>query len=312
MQGVYLIFDYFKEAFRINRKNKMLYTPQIALIIIKLLMIIGVGTLAYLWVGGDQWHRFASHAVRPADLLPVLLTFGGGIIGISLTYIVATRIIEAGLYNMYKQCVVAGVVGSEDFWQGVNRYFVKFLLIDLLVILGWCFFAVFYVLIGIMTLSIGFAVVPMIIGIFLTMWKISLVMNDSGLFAALGDSLKFAKSNFIPLSVLQFVHWSFVGRFSNIGGGSGRNLFQWRGDGNAADMPRFDGWMRPNQDEIFETVVKVIRLGIVILVPVITIATAVAALVEMVFEIFFSLALFVAYQNGFKEPGQLLEKEVLA
>ena len=154
--------------------------------------------------------------------------------------------------------------------------------------------------------------VPMIIGIFLTMWKISLVMNDSGLFAALGDSLKFAKSNFIPLSLLQFVHWSFVGRFSNIGGGSGRNLFQWRGDGNTTDMPRFDGWMPPNQDEIFETVVKVIRLGIVILVPVITIATAVAALVEMVFEVFFSLALFVAYQNGFKEPGQLLEKEVLA
>lgn len=318
MKGTYQIFDYFKKAFHINRHNKDLYKPQIILIIIKLLMIIGIGVELFIWLGRDDFYRLIRGDIKLTRIFPVVFSVGAGLIAVIAIYIILSHIVEAGLYNMYKQCVTVGSSVQEDFWEGVRKYFFNFLFGDLLIFAAWIVFLPFYFIAGMLTLTVGFAVIPIIINIFLTMWKVSLVMNDSTLFTAIGDSFKFAKKHFFPLTVLQLIHWSFIKAGGGFGGNIG-NTSRWtqRADkisppfGPDNVSPSFDSGFIPNQQEVLENVIKVVRIVIAVLTPVIAVAAAIGALIKMIFEIFFSLVIFIAYNDGFNQLQQLAEGEVL-
>ncbi|MGE4283085.1 MAG: hypothetical protein AB7G87_05120, partial [Clostridia bacterium] len=228
MKSVYHIFAYFKKAFHINRENKALYWPQIALIIIKLFMMAGIGVGLYLWLGKEEVIELLAGKINIMHYLSKFFSAAIGILAMVILYIILSRIVEAGLYNLYKKSVMLLELEAEDFWEGVRKYFLKFVFGDLLIFAAWILLLPIYLLAGVATISIGFTVIPMIINIFLTMWKVSVVMNDSPLFIAFGDSMKFAKRHFFPLAVLQLIHWSFI----KIGGGSGAlgNSSRWTGD----------------------------------------------------------------------------------
>ncbi len=308
MNGVYLIFDYFKEAFHINKAHKDLYKPQLVLVIIKLLMLIGIGTGLYVWLGGSQLYSlyYGEHAF--SDIIQVLFTFGGSILFVLILYGVLSQIIEAGLYNMYKKSVMLGTTESGDFWEGVNKYFLWFILGEILLVLLWIPVYMIAFTAGLLTLSIGFAIIILIVRIFLSMWKISLVVNDSGLFTAMKDSFQFAKKHFIPLTVLQMIRWAFIeGTNSGGSGGKSNNNLQW--NEQIEEMPPlFENDILP-KEVAFEQVLKFVRIVIGIVFVVITIAVAVAAVIRIIFDVFFSLALFVAYKHKFENPEPLIEEE---
>ncbi len=296
MERIYSIFDYFKEAFHINRSNKNIYRPQFILIGIRLLMIIGMGIWVYSWIDKININSFTEK-----DALYFVLSYGITLVLILIVYGIISVIIEAGLYNMYKKAILIGKCEKRDFSEGVSKYFFKFFLGKIIIFLTWIIISPIYLITGVITLSLGLTLVPLLVDIFLTMWKISLVMNDSKLFDAFKDSFKFAKLNFLPLTVLQLIHWAFV---RGISGGSGfgnvgniGNTFNYRTNANNFPIP-FNN-INIDREQFINIFLKVIKIVVAILIPVISIAALAAALVKMLFEVFFSLVLFIAYSKKF-------------
>lgn len=306
MEKVYLIFDYFKEAFHINKENKNLYRPQIMFIGIRLLMIIGMGIWVYSWINKININSFTEE-----NALYFILTYGITLVLILIAYGIVSVIVEAGLYNMYKRAILGGERGKSYFSEGVSKYFFKFLIGRIIIFLAWIVILPVYLITGMITLSIGFSLIPLVIDIFLTMWKISLVMNDSKLFQAYKDSLKFAKLNFFPLTVLQLIHFAFVkGVAGGNGGGNIGNTFNYRNNANNFPIPFSD--INIDKEQVLSIFLKVIKIVVAVLIPVISIAVLAAALVKMLFEVFFSLVLFIAYNKKFIIPETNIVEEVLS
>lgn len=295
MNKIVLIFDYFKEAFHTNKKNKSLYKPQIALIAVRVLLMLLVGIGVYRWIGVGNITSVT--AMRSEEILGFMFSQGFKLLAIMLVYALISVIIESGLLNMYKKAVTQGYTEPGDFKEGLSKYFLKLLLGEILIILCYIPLLPFYLILGIVTLTVGLTVIPIVIGVFLTMWKISLVMNDTGIFAAAKDSFGFAKRNFIPLSVLQIIHWAFIHAAS--GGSSG-------GGGNISNVNNFNNdFNQGYSNDIFTTpameeIIKIIKIVFAILLPIISIAIIASSVIVMIFEVFFSLTLFVAYKNDFK------------
>ncbi|MFZ5351334.1 MAG: hypothetical protein ACOZCL_01280 [Bacillota bacterium] len=283
------LFDYFKEAYRLNINNKKLYRPQILLICFKLLMIVILGIRVYGWVNDIE-----MYANDPHMFLRVLVTDGLILLVLFLAYAIISVIIESGLYNMYKVCITTGSTDFPDFWEGVQKYFVRMLFGSLLVLLGYIILLPFYLLIGVITLTAGLSILAIIAGVFLTMWKISLVMNDSGIVKAIKDSFRFAYNNFLPLTLLQLIHWAFAA-----GPKSSGSYFNY--SGNSSDLASiFSNNVDPYYaQEGIEFLAGFLKIIVIILIPVITIATLVASLIRMLFEVFFSLVLFIVYNRKF-------------
>jgi hypothetical protein len=299
MNKLILIFDYFKEAFHINKQNKALYKPQIVLIAINVLLFLFVGIGIYTWVGVENIHALTE--MQPWDILAFGLNQGIKLIVIGLFYALFSVLIEAGLLNMYKKAVTQGYTETGDFREGVSKYFLKLLLGKLLIFL--CFIPALpvYLILGIVTLTVGLAVIPIVASVFLTMWKISLVMNDYGIIEALKDSFRFAKRNFIPLTVLQIIHLAFVQGASGSGGSANFNIpdtsnfGEGFGQGFGNEFPDL-----PGIEEGIDAFVNALKIIIAVLIPIIALATISLSIIAMIFEVFFSLALFVAYKNDFK------------
>lgn len=305
MNKLVLIFDYFKEAFHINKKNKALYMPQIALIAVKVFIALFVGIGVYNWVNVGEITSLT--AMGPNQIISFMFNQGFKLLAIMLAYALISVVIESGLLNMYKKAVTQGYIEAGDFKEGLSKYFFKLLLGEILIILCWIPILPFYLILGIVTLTAGLTIIPIVIAVFLTMWKVSLVMNDTGIFSAIKDSFSFAKRNFIPLTVLQSIHYAFASGAS--GGSSG-------GSGNFSNMSNFNNDMGQgfNSDILpmpaMTEVIRVIKIVIAVLLPIISVAIILVSIISMIFEVFFSLTLFVAYKNGFKvEEKQVVPLE---
>ncbi|MTI47040.1 MAG: hypothetical protein FH761_04330 [Firmicutes bacterium] len=278
MRKSYLIFDYFKEAFHINKKNKKIYLPQLALIGFKSLTIILAGIFLYSFIKKELFILYDFNRV-----MGLISNFGIKIVIVFLAYGIVSVIIESGLYNMYKELILTKGLTKGTFWTGVKKYALKFLLGKILVLIGWIIIIPFYLILGVATLLIGLTLIPIIISVFLSMWKTSLVMNDHGVIAAFRDSFGFAKRNFFPLSLLQIIHWAFVHR--NSGSLNSQSNFS-----NFSNKPSID----------LDFAINATKVLIAGLIPFITISTIVTSFIRMVFEVFFSLVIFITYKNDFK------------
>lgn len=301
MSKVLLVFDYFKETFNLNKENKTLYGPQIALIAVRVLMIVFIGIGIYKWIGIENINELTSMQGR--EIFEFVLSQGLKILLIILLYAGISVFVEAGLLNMYKKVVTQGYTEGADFREGISKYFLRLMAGELLILLCYIIASPFYLIIGIITLTVGLTVIPILASIFLTMWKVSLVMNDKGLFASIGDSFRFAKSNFIPLAFLQVIHFAFSQPASSggSGGGGGGNVNLPSSTQNLPSDSFFDN---PGAQQGMEEVIKIFKIAVAVMIPIIAVATIGASIITMIFEVFFSLSLFVAYKNGFnvEEP----------
>lgn len=299
MKKLLLIFDYFKEAFHLNKQNKALYVPQIVLIAVNVLLIVFVGIGVYRWIGVENINNLASMGFR--GIIKFALSQGLKVLALVLLYSLISVAIEAGLLNMYKKVVLQGYTEKGDFKEGFSKYFLRLLAGSILIVICYILAMPFYLLIGLITLTVGFTVIPILAGIFLTMWKVSLVMNDKGIFSSIGDSFSFAKRNFIPVAFLQIIHWAFLG---GAGGGRSGNFNFTQNIGNTPDSTSLQ---QPAVQQALEQAVKIIKIVVAVIIPVAALATIGASIIIMIFEVFFSLALFVAYKNDFRIEEPKLE-----
>lgn len=320
MKQIACLFEYFKLALAINKENKGLYKPQIILILLKTCLVIVTGVVVYNYVTLLS----VVDTITEEMIFAKIFSTAGLYLVIFIASIFVKIAFEAGLYNMYKDCIKDGSLRSDSFSSGVKAYFGKFLLADILMLLAWILMLIPYVIIGFVTMFAGFILIPIIISIFTAMWKVSIVMDESGVVEAFKKGFIFAKVNFWPLSFLIIIRNSFA-NIANGGGSSGgsnisnfnSNSSQMNGNGfNGGDFANTDfvdkiPFIGNNFNPTMEAVIGYIRLGFFILIPVISIAVVISSLIKMVFDVFFSLSIFVMYTENADSDKIDLVKEVL-
>jgi hypothetical protein len=324
MKQIAFLFEYFKLAFAINKENKGLYKPQIILILLKACLVIVSGVVVYNYVTLLK----VIDTITKEMIFEKIFSTVGLFFVIFIVSIFTKIAFEAGLYNMYKDCIKNDGLKSDSFSSGVKTYFGKFILADILMLVAWILMLIPYVIIGFVTMFAGFIFIPIIISIFTAMWKVSIVMDDSGVVDALKKSFKFAKVHFWPLSFLVIIKNSFVNMASSGGSGSGSssgsnisnfnsNTSQMSGEGfDTAGFSNsvFTDMINSFNDKFnqsMDVVFGYIKLGFFILIPVISIAVVISSLIKMIFDVFFSLSIFVMYAENEESDKIDLVKEVL-
>jgi hypothetical protein len=286
MERIARIFDYMKSAFRLNKENRGLYRPQIVLILIKTVFFIFTGVLLYkvmLFIGENKfWISNIWQLVFGIILWLLAVVFLLAIVGV---------IVEAGLFNMYKSCIVTGALTEGAFADGVRKYFIRFLLADLLMIIVWILFLVPFIFIGFVTLMVGFVLIPLLFAIFTAMWKVNMVMEDTRVIEALRNSIAFAKNHFLPLGVLVVIRSAFLSISGSGNGSGGSNSTSARSQLQPAGDNVSFGYM-------YNEILPYLKIGFYILIPIVSVAIIISSLVRMVFQVFFSLSIFIMYQEN--------------
>jgi len=294
------LFDYFKVAFQLNLNNKQLYKPQIVFLVVRGLLIIS-SAFALLSIGDKMIHlttmdfnRFVSlfwSEFRGVPLLLTLLTL--------LVMIFGSTYVESGLYHMYYKAYKDDLAVG-DFSAGAGAYFFKFFGGNLLVLFFWILALIPYLITGILTLTVGFTLIPIIVSTFLLVWKASLVSDQTTLGGAFKKSYQFAKSHFIPTMTFVIIQNAMTSIASGGGGGGGSsNISQTTNTSNTffQDMP--SGFPSqdlpfPNRFFNYETL-KLVVIGITTLI---TVGTIITGMIQMLFSIFFGLTTVVIYNEG--------------
>ena len=285
MEKIARIFDYMKEAFHLNKENRALYKPQIVLIFIKTMFFIFTGVLFYkvmLYIGENKFWMSSLWQ----------LIFGIIFWSLSIVLVLAILgvIVEAGLYNMYKSCIVNGAIGKRAFLDGVKKYFMRFLLADFLMIIAWILFLVPFIFIGLVTLMVGFVLLPLLFSIFTAMWKVNMVMEDTRVIEGLRNSISFARSHFLPLGFLIMIRSAFLSIASGKSGAGGSNSAGTR----TQIGPARENMMFAN---MYKEIFPYLKTAFYVLMPVVSVAIVISSLVRMVFQVFFSLCIFIIYQE---------------
>lgn len=288
IKSVLLLFDYFKEAFRLNRTNRALYGPQILLILARMVLLAGIGIWAFMWLGGDRFHSLLVYGGTPRQILRILIEPAGVALGGLGLWLLVVRLIEAGLFNMYKTAVQSGAVQEGAFGAGVAKFFLPFVLGDLALGVIFVVLIPVWLLVGIVTLSIGFTLFWIAVGVFLMFWKVSLVWNERGVIDALKDSFRFAWQHLFGVTALYLIRRAFASPLA--GGGNG-------GSSNIQNMANYSNGNVPSFNPYH--LQRFLRIGVSIAVPVIILLVTVYTLIRMLFDVFFGLAVFVTYKNGF-------------
>jgi len=301
-QKILKIFDYFKVAFKLNTENKQLYKPQIFYLILRgvLLLLTGLSLLEisqslFPFIGSVSATKFLSlfwNAFKGTPLLLVITSL--------LVLIFGSTYVEAGLYAMYDQ-INRGDTEDMVFASGANRYFFSFLLGNILIALIWIFLLVPYVIVGALTLTLGFVWVPIIINALLMVWKASIVTDKVGTIEAMSRSLSFGKRHFIPANVFIILQTALTKASGSGGSGSSntsnlQNSFN-TGNNSMESMP----FQAPDLDpltsfnQLFNQgfISTAITVGAVL----ISLISVIVGMIQMIFEIFFGLTTLIIYQD---------------
>lgn len=302
MEKLLTIFDYMKISFKLNKNNRALYKPQIVLILLKGLFYVVIGVMLYDFIFSID--DFQS----PIDIIfKFLFQIGGLSIASLFFYYIGVIIVESGLYNMYKSCIMKEKVYEGIFTDGVRKYFMKFLIIDILTMIAWIILFIPFIIISMITLLAGFVLIPLLASIFTSMWKVSIVMDECKIYQGLKNSFNFAKTYFVQVSCIVILSQAFSGLTS--GGGLGNFNFP-TGNSSSDLKPSTDDFNLP-LSQWYTEAIEYLKIGFYILIPVVSIAVIISSFVKMVFKIFFELTLFVIYNANNNKQSPELTKEVL-
>ncbi|SHI37936.1 hypothetical protein SAMN02745751_00186 [Dethiosulfatibacter aminovorans DSM 17477] len=305
MKDVARLFDYFKDAFHLNVENRKLYMPQIILILVKTCIFLAFGIFIYQVIVSFEYTGFSENVIKDA-----VFGLAWWIAGMILLGIIGGIVIEAGLFNMYRVCIYERELRSGEFFEGVRKNFLKFLLADFIMLIVWLLIFIPYIIIGVLSLLTGFVLIPLMISVFTIMWKVSMAVDDVFVIEGFKRGFHFAVEHFIPLSVLVIIRESFL----NLGNGS------WKSNSRSSSSNSSSNFMddlpidiEPPDITVHQGYLKAlpyIKIGFYVMLPVISIAVIVGSLVRMVFQIFFGLASFIMYADNVSKPDERSSWEV--
>ena len=299
------LFDYFKIAFELNMTHKELYKPQIIFLVLRavLIFLAGISMVEITntmmpFIGSVTVTKFFAltwSEFRGTPLLLFLTTFL--VSGFGSTYV------EAGLYDLYGK-INRDQTEDLSFSSSANRYFLTFLIGNILIVLFWIVASLPYLIVGLLTMTLGLVWVPIIVSALLMVWKAAVVTEETGVFDAFGKSIAFCRRNFWPTTIIILIK-SAVSTMTGSGGSTGNsgnvsNSFNNFDNGSIESMP-FDGpSFSPSfgKSKSFD-VLPTLLTGVIALVSVVSVL---AGMVQMLFEIFFGITAVVIYQDDWSLP----------
>jgi len=303
------LFDYFKIAYHLNTHNKSLYRPQIILIFSQAFLIV---LTALSFLSSINQLMALAPSIESSKLFGVILHQLIGLPFImvllsTLIVLLGSTYVEAGLYKRYSQ-IVQEDTEAKDFISGANQYFGGFLLGNILIILFWIMAFIPYVIASLMTLTLGFTLIPLIVSTFLMVWKVILVSENVSVIQALLKSFHFGKEHFIPgfiYILIQHLPRINSGGSSNISSQIGN--FTRVGDSTSTILDTTDA-----QPFLFDYAdsYPFIKVFFLVLLSLFTITTIVLALIQMLFQIFFGLVTTVLYLNHWQVEEESTKEEV--
>lgn len=296
------LFDYAKIAFGLNKSHRSLYKPQIVFLILRgILLLLTFLTLTNLVVQVIEVQ---------ASFYQSLHFFWELMKGLPLLILVATLLVtwfgsayvEAGLIALYIGAY-EGTFDQVDFWDNANRHFLWFILGDFLVLLVWIIGLIPFFLVGLLTLTLGFIWVPIIVSTFLMTWKVALISDQAGIMNAFKSSFSLAKNHFFPMigyTVLKNAIMN-LGAGSGGGGGSANSNINLPSNLNNNDTV-FNGFNTPSEFGTPDMMnsLHVIEYVLYAVIGLITVISIIAGLIKMIFHIFFGLMTVVIYRDKFR------------
>lgn len=304
------LFDYFKTSFKINLMHKELYKPQIIFLILRgaLIFITGLSLLQMI----HQIAPFTDGSATPMTFFSIL---GGAFIkGPGLWLLLSLLIgglgstyVEAGLYHMYASFIQDE--SAPSFVDGANTFFLSFLIGNLLILLFWVLALIPYLIASAITLTLGLILIPISVNALLMVWKASVVIDREGTVEAIKRSIAFGRANFIPASIF-IVLKNALTSINTSGGSSNFNTSFNSNDFSQFTNPDLPTDMVP--DSVTETVVssvdfltgKLFTTLYTIALGTITVASVLAGMIQMIFEIFFALTTVVIYADHWHVEGE--------
>ncbi len=202
------LMDYFKTTFKFLIENKGILRPIIFFILSRTVvaMIFVLSLLPTITNLREivQIINKSGSGIGP-DLKPII----NQLVGLPLIAFIALIIIstfgftllEAKLYINYAKIIP----NTTNKSKGLIRTFLAFLLANIIIMIAWIVLAVPYVIVGIVSLSIGFALIPFLVDVLLLYYKGIYVVSDKNIFSSLGASIKFAWKNLLLSAILQLI-----------------------------------------------------------------------------------------------------------
>lgn len=302
------LFDYFKQAYRINILHKELYKPQVMLILLKgLFTFLTIASFVQLsknmiHLTGLDFSKFFKVFMGEFLGLPFIIILGALIITLfGSTYV------ESGLYSMY-HTFVADTRNDKDFITLANKYFPRFLFGNILIILFWILAIIPYFILGAVSLSIGFSLIPIIVSAFLMVWKVAIVSKNIATIDAIKESVGFCKRHFIPSITLMILSRGLT--TLNSGSSSGAS---WQNSysniGQLGDQPSLET-MPSNgfNGNFFDSnvdVSRIVEIALYASATIFAIMTILYGLIHMIFDIFFGLVFTCVYVDNWGQRDDI-------
>lgn len=214
------LLDYAKKSVGVISENKVIFIPYGVLLLLKILLLLG-GVSLGLSIAGDLSNGtlVKEDFLAYTHFLPQIILGG---ITIAFLLIVVLSFFQAGISSMFMLAVRGEKVNLSDFWAGGRYFFSRilggYLLLGLASIILSPFILTAFIIIGVFTLGLGFFFLPLLAGVFLGMWKVSLVLNDSDILSAFKNSFRFGRDYFWPFLVVNFIV-AIINGSTSLGGG---------------------------------------------------------------------------------------------
>ena len=278
------LVEYGKTTYYLLKAQKIILVPYLALIALKLAIF-----LALFGLGVHIAKDFVAGGMNP-DFIFEYSFLPGAILGglaIGLISLIVKSYVDAGTSSLIFLALKGKKVTLSDFWAGGNYFFGRIfggtLMLSLFGIILSPFLLIVYVIVGILTLGLGFIALPLLIAVFLGMWPVSLVCNDTDIMTAIKNSYRFGKDHFWPFLFVNFIQ-GIISGFTSFGGeskeGKGINF-----NLKSQDLDRIPSYF------LKEGISWLIGLGSAVF----GLMFIISSLFKLIFDIFFKGLYFVMY-----------------
>jgi hypothetical protein len=279
------VFDFFKEAFRINKNNKKIYKPKLMMIAINGITGAIIAGVILNFINKVLIGYFNNNG-EPAFGQIVLIVFLIG--GLALLLGIFGLVVDAGLSYMYVKATYEGETNISDFWYGVKRYFWPFFLGKFLICIVMMILAI---PIAFVQIFAG-AAITIVVSVFTMMWKISIIVNNKGTIEGIKDGLIFAKNHILPLSLIVMVESAVLY------GGSATFALNYNLSYYTTNLMSglYNGALL---DVDWSFIENYMGIGSILLVIIVVLAVICIGLYNMVLNVYFGITYTVTYKDGF-------------
>lgn len=305
LKKILRLFDYFKEAYRVNVNNKTLYKPQVIYALVKSALLLVLLVISSFLVESFLQASQSTTSYKEVFMSPAFIGLSIGTILSIILIALANSYVEAGLINMYVKAVAGTQVTMDDWKEGARNYFTKIFVGNLLINIFWFVALVPYIIVGFVTLGLGFTIIPVLVSALLLVWKIIVIKENLGPIDAMKKSVTFGRANLFPASVYVIIINTISGTSSGGAGGSNPASMS-----NVFNSSSSDGIDSDTATIIAESTISLIKWIMIGTSTYISIGVFVFQLVAIVLSVFFSLTTVILYLDNWSIDETSVEMEV--